>query len=198
MSSPARSATAIAAFLPGSLAPPSAPTLTSATRRPRNSSVASPRRPSNEFGSSLNVLPRHRVKDTRAAVVGETAGSTYIHPAALFALSQAEIAHHSEAPRDYSWGYGDTDDVSDETTQEADGASGAENDSLEPEPDADFDNLNSDENAHLHDRDLPIVQKRTRAASATRRWPSRGTIRPHGQKRGHPTRRPRALRSFCP
>ena len=56
-------------------------------------------------GSSLNVLPRQRVKDTRAAVIAEAAGSTYIHPAALFALSQAEIAHHSEAPRDYSWAY---------------------------------------------------------------------------------------------
>ena len=52
-------------------------------------------------GSSLNVQPRQRVKDTRAAVVTEAAGSTYVHPAALFALSQAEIAHHSEAPRDY-------------------------------------------------------------------------------------------------
>jgi ParB family chromosome partitioning protein len=37
-------------------------------------------------------LTRRRVKDTRAAVVTEAAGSTYIHPAALFALSQAEIA----------------------------------------------------------------------------------------------------------
>ena len=66
-------------------------------------------------GSSLNVLPRQRVKDTRAAVIAEAAGSTYIHPAALFALSQAEIAHHSEAPRDYSWAYRETDDASDET-----------------------------------------------------------------------------------
>ena len=114
-------------------------------------------------GSSLNVLPRPRVKDTRAAVVAEAAGSTYIHPAALFALSQAEIAHHSEAPRDYSWGNGDTDGASDETTEEADGAPGAENDFLELEPDDDVDNLNSDENAHLDDEDPPIVQKRTRA-----------------------------------
>ena len=114
-------------------------------------------------GSSLNVLPRQRVKDTRAAVIAEAAGSTYIHPAALFALSQAEIAHHSEAPRDYSWAYRDTDDASDETAEEADGASGAENDSLEPEPDDDLDNLNSDENAHLDDEDPPIVQERTRA-----------------------------------
>jgi ParB family transcriptional regulator, chromosome partitioning protein len=114
-------------------------------------------------GSSLNVVPRQRVKDTRAAVIAEAAGSTYIHPAALFALSQPEIAHHSEAPRDYSWGYADTNDASDETTEEADGASGAENDSLEPEPDDDLNNLNSDENAHLDDEDPPIVQERARA-----------------------------------
>ena len=114
-------------------------------------------------GSSLNVLPRQRVKETRAAVIAEAAGSTYIHPAALFALSQAEIAHHSEAPRDYSWAYRDTDDASDEPTEEANGTSGAEDDSLRPGPDADLDNLNSDENAHLDDEDPPIVQERTRA-----------------------------------
>ncbi|MFZ0601686.1 MAG: ParB N-terminal domain-containing protein [Roseiarcus sp.] len=114
-------------------------------------------------GSSLNVLPRQRVKDTRAAVIAQAAGSTSIHPAALFALSPAEIAHHSEAPRDYSWGYADTNDASDETTEEADGASGAENDFLGPEPDADLDNLNSDENVHLDDERPPIVQERTPA-----------------------------------
>jgi hypothetical protein len=114
-------------------------------------------------GSSLNVLPRQRVKDTRAAVVAEAAGSTYIHPAALFALSQAEIEHHSEAPRDNSWGYGDTDDASDETAEEPDGSSG-ENDSLEPEADGNFDNLTVDENAHLEDGDPPIVPKCTRAS----------------------------------
>ena len=69
-------------------------------------------------GSSLNVQPRQRVKDTRAAVIAEAAGSTYVHPAALFALSQAEIDHHSEAPRDYSWAYRDNDDGSDETGEE--------------------------------------------------------------------------------
>ena len=113
-------------------------------------------------GSSLNVQPRQRVKDTRAAVLTETAGSTYVHPAALFALSQAEIAHHSEAPRDYSWAYRDTDDASEETAEEPDGPSG-ENDSLEPEPDDSLDSLDADENAHLDDSDPPIVPKRTRA-----------------------------------
>jgi hypothetical protein len=39
----------------------------------------------------------------------------------------------------------------------------AQNDSLEPEPDADLDNLNSDENAHLDGENPPIVQERTRA-----------------------------------
>ena len=76
-------------------------------------------------GSSLNVQPRQRVKDTRAAVVAEAGGSTYVHPAALFALSQAEIAHHSEAPRDYSSNYGDADDGPHETFEGADGAPGA-------------------------------------------------------------------------
>ncbi len=113
-------------------------------------------------GSSLNVLPRQRVKDTRAAVIAEAAGSTYIHPGALFALSQAEIAHHSEAPRDYPGAYRHTDDASDETTEEAGGATGAEDDSLGPVPEA-LDNLNSDENAHLDDEDPPIVQERTPA-----------------------------------
>ena len=35
--------------------------------------------------------------------------------------------------------------------------------SLEPEPDDDLNNLNSDENAHLDDEDPPIVQERARA-----------------------------------
>jgi ParB family chromosome partitioning protein len=139
MSSPARSAVAIAAFVPGSLATPSAPTLTSAINFLSCLSKTAIER----VGSSLNVLPRQRVMETRAAVVTEAAGSTYIHPAALFALSPAQIARHSEALRDYSWGYGDTDDASDETTEQADGAPGAEDDSLGPEPD-DLDYLSRD------------------------------------------------------
>ena len=111
-------------------------------------------------GSSLHVQPRQRVKDTRAAVLTEAAGSTYVHPAALFALSRAEIDHHSEAPRDYSWAYRDNDDGSDETGEEAGEAPGA----LEPEPDDNLDDLDADENAHLGDEDPPIVPKRTRAS----------------------------------
>jgi ParB family chromosome partitioning protein len=115
-------------------------------------------------GSGLNVQPRQRVKDTRAAVVADAAGSTYVHPAALFALTQAEIANHSEAPRDYWSSYGDAgDDGSDETDEGADGAPAAEDDPLQPEPDADLDSADLDENAHLADDNPPIVQTRTRA-----------------------------------
>ena len=150
-------------------------------------------------GSSLNVLPRQRVKDTRAAVVAEAAGSTYIHPAALFALSQAEIAHHSEAPRDYSWGYGDTDDASDETTEEADGASGAEDDSLEPEPDA-----RSRQPGLGRERASRRRRSADRPEAHSRSAPPRGGGRVAGQfipivrSAGAATRRPRSHRSFCP
>ena len=114
-------------------------------------------------GSSLNVQPRQRVKDTRAAVITEAVGSTYVHPAALFALTQAEIAHHSEAARDYWSRYGGADDGSDETAEEGDGTPGADEDPLEPEPDADLNRAELDENAHLDDENPPIVQTRTRA-----------------------------------
>jgi ParB family chromosome partitioning protein len=114
-------------------------------------------------GSSLNVQPRQRVKDTRAAVLAEAAGSTYVHPAALFALSQAEIAHHSEPPRDYWSNCGDGDDGSDETFEGADGAPSAEGDPLDPEPHADLDSEDLDENAHLGNENPPIAQTRTRA-----------------------------------
>jgi ParB family chromosome partitioning protein len=56
-----------------------------------------------KVGSSLRVLPRPRAKDTRADVIKQASGTTYVHPAAHFALTEAEIAHHAEAPRTYSW-----------------------------------------------------------------------------------------------
>jgi ParB family chromosome partitioning protein len=39
-------------------------------------------------GSSLRVLPRRRAKDTRAEVIKQVAGTTYVHPAAHFALGK--------------------------------------------------------------------------------------------------------------
>ena len=142
-------------------------------------------------GSSLNVQPRQRVKDTRAAVITEAAGSTYVHPAALFALSQAEIAHHSEAPRDYSWDYRDNDDGSDETGEEADGAPGADEDRLEPEPDAELDSADSDENAHLADENPPIVPN-----AHSRSAPPRSGGRVAGA--AHPIVKKRARRDAAP
>ena len=56
-----------------------------------------------KVGSSLHVLPRQRVKDTRADVIKQASGTTYVHPAAHFALTEAELALHAEAPREYSW-----------------------------------------------------------------------------------------------
>ena len=56
-----------------------------------------------KVGSSLRVLPRPRVKDTRAEVIKQASGTTYVHPAALFALTKAELALHTETPREYSW-----------------------------------------------------------------------------------------------
>jgi ParB family chromosome partitioning protein len=60
-----------------------------------------------KVGSSLRVLPRPRAKETRAEVIKQASGSTYVHPAALFALTEAEIALHAEAPREYSWDHAD-------------------------------------------------------------------------------------------
>jgi ParB family chromosome partitioning protein len=114
-------------------------------------------------GSSLNVLPRQRVKDTRAAVVAEAAGSTYVHPTALFALTQAEIAHHSEAPRDTWSRYSESDDGSDEAADTADGAPGEQDDTLGSEPAGDLSSADLDENTHLDDQNRPIVQTRSRA-----------------------------------
>ena len=56
-----------------------------------------------KVGSSLRVLPRPRVKDTRAEVIKQASGTTYVHPAAHFGLTEAELALHAEAPREYAW-----------------------------------------------------------------------------------------------
>ena len=79
-----------------------------------------------KVGSSLRVLPRPRVKDTRAEVIKQAAGATYVHPAALFALTDAEIALHAEGPRQYSWENAEQDDGDEDL---AEGATAAEDDS---------------------------------------------------------------------
>jgi len=116
-----------------------------------------------KVGSSLRVLPRPRAKDTRAEVIKQASGTTYVHPAALFALTEAEITLHAETPRDYSWSPINPG----EDAQDTDGDAGGEGErqdnvcdegegdlSAEQERDDDGvdDNGAANENAHL-DRD---------------------------------------------
>ncbi len=63
-----------------------------------------------KVGSALRVLPRPRAKDTRVEVIKQASGATYVHPAALFALTEAELALHAEAPRDYPWSHDSRED----------------------------------------------------------------------------------------
>ena len=117
-----------------------------------------------KVGSSLRVLPRPRAKDTRAEVIKQASGTTYVHPAALFALTEAEIALHAETPRDYSWSPINPG----EDAQDIDGDAGGEGerqDNVSDEGEGDFsaeqerddDGVDDDgaanENAHL-DRDV--------------------------------------------
>ena len=117
-----------------------------------------------KVGSSLRVLPRPRAKDTRAEVIKQASGTTYVHPAALFALTEAEITLHAETPRDYSWSPINPG----EDAQDIDGDAGGEGErqdnvcdegegdlSAEQERDDDGvdDNGAANENAHL-DRDV--------------------------------------------
>jgi ParB family chromosome partitioning protein len=109
-----------------------------------------------KVGSSLRVLPRPRVKDTRAEVIKQASGTTYVHPAALFALTKAELALHTETPREYSWERGhfddDNQDVVGAAAGETEGETSASTDgsmsSLDPDDFAD-NGEDAEENAHL-------------------------------------------------
>ena len=83
-----------------------------------------------KVASTLRVLPRPRVKETRAEVIKQAAGTTYVHPAAHFALSEAEAAVHHEPPHSYSWeaGNGDEDPSEDDSPEGGDQASGGDDD----------------------------------------------------------------------
>jgi len=135
-----------------------------------------------KVGSSLRVLPRPRAKDTRAEVIKQASGTTYVHPAALFALTEAEIALHAETPRDYSWSPINPG----EDAQDIDGDAGGEGErqdnasdegegDLSAEQDRDDDGVDDDgaanENAHL-DRDVddepPVTPARSRPAPRRR------------------------------
>jgi ParB family transcriptional regulator, chromosome partitioning protein len=119
-----------------------------------------------KVGSSLGVLPRSRAKDTRAEVIKQALGTTYVHPAALFALSEAEIALHAETPRDYSWSSispgedaQDNVDLSDEQERHDDGADdGAANENAPLDRDVE------DKPTVTLARTYPVVRGRAAAA----------------------------------
>jgi ParB family chromosome partitioning protein len=131
-----------------------------------------------KVGSRLRVLPRPRAKDTRAEVIKQASGTTYVHPAALFALTEAELALHAEAPRDYSWSPINPG----EDAQDIDGDAGGEgerqenvSDEGEGDPrvkqERDDDGVDDDgaanENAHLDrdiDDELSVTPARSRPA----------------------------------
>ena len=124
-----------------------------------------------KVGSSLRVLPRPRAKETRAEVIKQASGTTYVHPAALFGLTEAEIALHAEAPRDYSWAHGDTgeDDQSAVDVREADVMTRGD-DHVVAEHERDDDAL-ADENARLDDEiegEPPLTPARSRPAQRGR------------------------------
>ena len=132
-----------------------------------------------KVGSALRVLPRPRAKDTRAEVVKQASGTTYVHPAALFALTEAEIAFHAAPPREHSWSPinpgADAQDIDgdgggegerqDAVSDESEGDLGTEQ-----EPDDDGVDDDANENAHLdHDGDEPpVTPARSRSAPGGR------------------------------
>jgi len=129
-----------------------------------------------KVGSSLRVLPRPRSKDTRAEVIKQASGTTYVHPSAQFALTEAELALHAEAPQEYPWSL-DTreddqeragDDASETESDEAPGPTEGAGSMPSGDPDDLGENgdADADENAHL-DNDLdedeaPVVPVRSR------------------------------------
>jgi ParB family chromosome partitioning protein len=133
-----------------------------------------------KVGSALRVLPRPRAKDTRAEVIKQASGTTYVHPSALFALTEAELALHAEAPREYPWSNDTSEDEQEGTGNEAgetdddEASAPTEDDGSMPslDPDDLGKNGGADENAHL-DSDLdegeaPVVPVRSRLSRRKR------------------------------
>jgi ParB family transcriptional regulator, chromosome partitioning protein len=111
-----------------------------------------------KIGAGLSVLPRPRVKETRAEVIKQAAGSTYVHPSALFALTEAERALHAEAPHEYSWDH-------------VDPGEDAENpDNARDAGDGDDASADTEENGNIDEDDPPAgttPPRRARTVNAT-------------------------------
>ena len=68
------------------------------------------------------MLPRPRVKETRAEVIKRAQGGTFVRPAAHFGLSDTEAALHLEPPHSYSWENDGDDSSNEDQVEEGDGA----------------------------------------------------------------------------
>jgi ParB family chromosome partitioning protein len=130
-----------------------------------------------KVGSGLRVLPRPRAKDTRAEVIKQAAGTTYVHPAAHFALTEAEIALHAEKPRDYSWSHDDPGEgdpgADDELSAEREQTLGSTTSAISM-PSLDPDELSQDYGDPDEDAGLADDSHDDAAVVSTRRRPSRG------------------------
>jgi len=132
-----------------------------------------------KVGSSLRVLPRPRAKDTRAEVIKQASGTTYVHPTALFALTEAELGLHVVTPREYPWSHdsreADQEGVGDAVTETEGDEAPAPTEGADSMPNIDSDNPDengegdADENAHL---DTDLDEDEARVAPARSR-PSR-------------------------
>jgi ParB family transcriptional regulator, chromosome partitioning protein len=82
--------------------------------------------------TGIGVTPGPRAKDTRAAIIKETAGSTFVLPAARFAPDENELAAHQEPVQ--SWG---EDGEEDREVGETESSGTEDKPSLETEDDLD-------------------------------------------------------------
>jgi ParB family chromosome partitioning protein len=109
-----------------------------------------------KVASGLGVLPRPRVKETRAEVIKRAQGGTFVHPAAHFALSEAEAALHLEPPRSYSWENDSDEPLDGDPLGEGDGASGAGVDDSDDSPEGESE-------SDAVDEELPATAKARRS-----------------------------------
>ena len=128
-----------------------------------------------KVASRLGVPPRPRVKETRAEVIKQASGSTFVHPSAHFALSEAEIAQHQEPPRVYSWeSAGGEGDPSDD--EQIDGKPNADSGEAEPvgeEADASADDEDGAELEREEEKSPSLIAPSRRWAAARPRPPDR-------------------------
>ena len=182
-SSRARSTRATAGSSRASPATPLGPTRTSATLATEDFLGCLSKEGIEKVGSSLRVLPRPRAKDTRAEVIKRASGTTYVHPAALFALTEAEITLHAEAPRDYSWGNDDPgDDDEGEVGDVSEGSVSSESDDDVIAEHERGDEVAVEENARSRRRDRRRASRDARSLSPRAAQTRHGGLIPRPQR----------------